>query len=115
MLREQQNAPDTGTLTTPAPTSTVAQARLTKLLKETERLQIEIENARLQQEVMKGKLVPIEEATEVYGRPHRAVQQELQTMPKTMAPKLYNQPQRAIEEALAEWCDRLSSHIRESI
>jgi hypothetical protein len=114
MLREQQNAPDADA-TTPAPTGTVAQARLTKLLKETERLQIEIENARLQQEVIRGNLVPVEEAMEVYGRPHRAVQQQLQTMPQTLSPRLFNQSQRAIQETLAEWCDRLSSHIRESI
>lgn len=111
LLKEQKSHP-TGTPITPAP---LAEARLHKLSLEIERLQIEIENARLQQEVVRGNLVPIDEARELYGRPHRAAKQELQTMPKTLATRLYNQPQRAIEQTLAEWCDRLASHIKASI
>jgi hypothetical protein len=49
----------------------------------------------------------LDEAKEIYGRPHQAERQILETMPKTLAPRMVNQPQKAIEATLTEWVDRL--------
>ena len=56
-----------------------------------------------------------EEARELVSRPHVAVKQTLDIMPKTLAPRLYNQPQKAIEQTLAEWVDNLTALIRAEI
>jgi type IV secretory pathway VirB10-like protein len=57
----------------------------------------------------------LDEAREIYGRPHQAERQILETMPKTLAPRLVNQSQKSIETALVEWVDRLMELRRNSI
>lgn len=57
----------------------------------------------------------LDEAREIYGRPHQAERQVLEVMPKTLAARLVNQPQKAIESTLADWVDRLIELRRNSI
>jgi len=60
-------------------------------------------------------LLYFDEARDLVSRPHVAVKQTLDVMPKTLAPRLYNQPQKAIEQTLADWVDNLTSMIRAGI
>jgi hypothetical protein len=60
-------------------------------------------------------LLYFDEARDIVSRPHVAVKQTLDIMPKTLAPRLYNQPQKAIEQTLADWVDNLTAMIRAGI
>ena len=62
-----------------------------------------------------GILLFFDEARDIVSRPHVAVKQTLDIMPKTLAPRLYNQPQKAIEQTLADWVDNLTALIRAGI
>lgn len=107
LLKEQGKAgSDTGTL---------AGARLRKIGLEIERLEIEVHNARLDQQVKEGQLIPLEEAKEVLCRPYRITKQMLDVMPKSLAPRCFNMPQKEIERTLAEWVDALSDNLRSNI
>lgn len=107
LLREQGKADtDRGTL---------AGAKLEKIQLEIERLEIEIHNARLDQQVKEGRLIPVEEVKEVLCRPYRISKQLLDVMPKSLAPRLFNQPQKEIERTLAAWVDTLADNLRSNI
>ena len=60
-------------------------------------------------------LLYFDEARDIVSRPHVAVKQTLDIMPKTLAPRLFNQPQKAIEQTLADWIDNLTAMIRAGI
>ena len=60
-------------------------------------------------------LLYFDEARDIVTRPHVAVKQTLDIMPKTLAPRLFNQPQKAIEQTLADWVDNLTALIRAGI
>jgi len=60
-------------------------------------------------------LLYFDEARDIVTRPHIAVKQTLDIMPKTLAPRLFNQPQKAIEQTLADWVDNLTTLIRGGI
>lgn len=62
-----------------------------------------------------GILLFYDEARDIVSRPHVAVKQTLDIMPKTLAPRLFNQPQKAIEQTLADWVDNLTAMIRAGI
>ena len=62
-----------------------------------------------------GILLFFDEARDIVSRPHVAVKQTLDIMPKTLAPRLFNQPQKAIEQTLADWVDNLTAMIRAGI
>jgi len=62
-----------------------------------------------------GILLFFDEAKDIASRPHIAVKQMLEVMPKTLATRLHNQPQKAIEKTLAEWADTLTEIIRKAI
>jgi hypothetical protein len=107
LLKEQGKADaDTGTL---------AGARLKKIGLEIERLEIEVHNAILDQQVREGQLIPLEEVKEVLCRPYRISKQLLDVMPKSLAPRLFNQPQKEIERTLAAWVDALADNLRSKI
>lgn len=107
LLKEQGKAgADTGTL---------AGARLEKIRLEIQRLEIEVHNARLDQQVKEGLLIPFEEAREVLCRPYRISKTLLDTMPKSLAPRLFNQPQKEIESTLAAWVDNLTTTLRNDL
>jgi hypothetical protein len=62
-----------------------------------------------------GILLFFDEARDIVSRPHVAVKQTLDIMPKTLAPRLFNQPQKEIEQTLADWVDNLTAMIRAGI
>jgi hypothetical protein len=62
-----------------------------------------------------GILLFFDEARDIVSRPHVAVKQTLDIMPKTLAPRLFNQPQKSIEQTLADWVDNLTAMIRAGI
>jgi len=82
--------------------SPLAEARLRKTLKEIERLEITIQNLRLEQRVLSGDLLRHDEAVALVSAVQQGIANSLRGWPKTMAPRLYNQPQRAIEATLAD-------------
>lgn len=86
-----------------APNTALGQARLTKTLLETERLQILLENERLEQRRLKGELLYRQEAVELVTAPQQAIATALRDFGKIMAPRLSGQPASAIERTLNEW------------
>ena len=107
LLKDQgQAGSDTGTL---------AGARLRKIGLEIERLEIEVHNARLDQQVKEGQLIPLEEVKAILCRPFRISKQMLDVMPKSLAPRCFNMPQKEIERTLAAWVDALSDNLRSNI
>jgi len=62
-----------------------------------------------------GILLFFDEAKDIASRPHIAVKQMLEVMPKTLATRLHGQPQKTIEKTLAEWSDTLTEIIRKAI
>ena len=62
-----------------------------------------------------GILLYFDEARDIAGRPHVAVKQMLEVMPKSLAPRLHGQPQKSIEKTLADWADKLTETIRREL
>ena len=86
-----------------APNTALGQARLTKTLLEIERLQLLLENERLEQRRLKGELLFRQEAVELVTAPQVAIATALRDFGKRMAVRLAGQPASAIEGTLNEW------------
>jgi hypothetical protein len=87
--------------------SPVAAARLQKIRKEIEHLEIRIQSAKLEARALGGELLFLDEAQAIVGAPMQAIKNALQNMSKSLANRLVNQPQKAIETTLAGECDRI--------
>ena len=99
----------------PPTTSPIASARLQKLNLEIRRLEHECETARLDAEVRAGRLVPLDEAIQLYGMPLQMIRDQLGTLSKRFASRLHGQPIKAIERMLADEGDRIVKLARESL
>lgn len=86
-----------------APDTALGQARLTKTLLEIERLQILVENERLEQRRLKGELLFRQEAVALVTAPQQAIATALRNFGKVMAVRLAGQPAGAIERTLNDW------------
>ena len=86
-----------------APDTALGQARLTKTLLEIERLQLLLENERLEQRRLKGELLFRQEAVELVTAPQQAIATALRDFGKRMAVRLTGQPTSAIEGTLNQW------------
>jgi hypothetical protein len=86
-----------------APDTALGQARLTKTLLEIERLQILVENERLEQRRLKGELLFRQEAVALVTAPQQAIATVLRDFGKRMAVRLAGQPAGAIERTLNNW------------
>ena len=80
----------------------IAKARLVKTLREIERLEIGIENERLEQRRLKGELLYLSDAQALVLGNQQAIADALRGWPKTLAPRLVGQSGGAIERTLAE-------------
>ena len=85
------------------PSGGLGQARLSKILLEIERLQLLVENERLEQRRLKGELLYRSEAVELVTAPQQAIATALRDFGKRMAVRLTGQPASAIERTLNEW------------
>ena len=83
--------------------SGLGQARLSKILLEIERLQLLVENERLEQRHLKGELLYRSEAVELVTAPQQAIATALRDFGKAMAVQLVGQPASAIEKTLNAW------------
>ncbi len=90
-----------------APDTALGQARLTKTLLEIERLQILVENERLEQRRLKGELLFRQEAVALVTAPQQAIATALRNFGKAMAVRLAGQPAGAIERTLNDWAGEL--------
>jgi urease gamma subunit len=86
-----------------APDTALGQARLKKTLLEIERLQILVENERLEQRRLKGELLFRQEAVALVTAPQQAIATVLRDLGKRMAVLLAGQPVGAIERTLNDW------------
>ena len=85
-----------------AGTSPIGKARLVKTLREIERLEIGIENERLEQRRLKGELLFLSEAVELVASAQQGLSNTLRGWPKTLAPRLVGQTTGQIERQLAD-------------
>jgi hypothetical protein len=89
--------------------SPVGKARLEKIRREIEFLEIKISSAKLEARALAGELCFRDEVETIVGAPMQAVKNALQNFAKAIAPRLVNQPQKAIEKTLADEADRLTA------
>ena len=113
IMSEQKAA--LGKTGTPSSTSPLAEARLEKTVQEIRYLETRIRTAELEEKHLAGTLISVEEAKEIFGRPHAAAAEVIRGMAKQMAPRLYNQSTREIEKSLADWSDGLLELLRRSV
>jgi chromosome segregation ATPase len=95
--------------------SPLAEARLTKTLREISVLEMKLETLRLEKREMEGELLFLEEAVAINGAAHQAIKNALAHLAKNLAPRIHNQSQRAIEKTLAEFADNVCAMAEAAI
>lgn len=95
--------------------SPLAAARLEKLTREISLLEIKIQTARAEQDVLDRNLVTLDEAKELVERALGPVVQALRILPKSLSVRLVNGTTRHIENTLASEANRILGMARENL
>jgi hypothetical protein len=85
----------------------LAEARLEKVLKETELLEHKVRSADLERRALERELMYQSEASELLTAALGPVSDGLRSLPKSLAPRIVGQSLQAIEDALTESVNRL--------
>jgi hypothetical protein len=89
------------------PVSPLAEARLEKVLRETELIQHKVRCADLERRALERELMYQTEAAELLVAALGPVSDGLRSLPKALAPRIVGQSLQAIEDALTEAVNRL--------
>jgi hypothetical protein len=102
LLKEQKADMSGNTIPTP-----LAEARLTKTLREIELLESKVGAARLKERALANELLYFSEAADLVGASCTAIKNALACMAKNLGPRLAGQSQKQIETTLAAEADRI--------
>lgn len=115
MLREMKRAGAGASENSEKPVSPLAEARLEKVLKETELLEHKVRCADLERRALERELIYQSEAVELLTKALAPMADGLRTWPKGLSPRLVGQSMQSIEDTLAESVNRLLEVARRSI
>jgi hypothetical protein len=115
VLREIKSTPASGSENSAPALSPLAAARLEKLTREISLLEIKIQTARAEQDVLDRNLVTLDEAKELVERAVGPVVQQLRILPKSLTPRLVNGTSRFIETTLTDEANRILALARENL
>lgn len=107
MLREMKKAGAGASDNSEKPVSPLAEARLEKVLKETELLEHKVRCADLERRALERELMYQTEAAELLVAALGPVSDGLRSLPKALAPRIVGQSLQSIEDALTEAVNRL--------
>ena len=107
MLRDLKQAGGGTSVNSEKPVSPLAEARLEKVLKETELLEHKVRSADLERRALERELMYQSEASELLTAALGPVSDGLRSLPKSLAPRIVGQSLQAIEDALTEAVNRL--------
>ena len=115
VLKEAKSSPATTSENSAPGLSPLAAARLEKLQREISLLEIKIQTARAEQDVLDRNLVTLDEAKELVERALGPVVQALRILPKSLSVRLVNGTTRHIEDTLAREANRILGMARENL
>jgi hypothetical protein len=107
MLRDLKRAGAETSDNSEKPISPLAEARLEKVLKETELLEHKVRCADLERRALERELMYQSEAAELLVAALGPVSDGLRSLPKSLAPRIVGQSLQAIEDTLTEAVNRL--------